>query len=71
MIAATHPGLGLLSPQLIPAVQRKLAFKRYYDALAQGDEEEAADAFANWQRLGGVVVVRPIATDRGKGAENE
>lgn len=65
MIAAPHSELGSLppSPQLSPAVQRKLAFKRYSDALAQGDEDEAADALANWQRLTGVA-------DVGKGGAN-
>jgi len=69
MFADTHTGLGALapSPQLLPAAQRKLAFKRYSDALAQGEEDEAADALANWQRLAGAVA--PVPASEGKGDE--
>ena len=35
--------------------QGKLAFKRYEDARIIGDDEEAVDAFANWQRLAGIM----------------
>lgn len=67
MIADTHTGLGALapSPQLLPAAQRKLAFKRYSDALAQGDDDEAADALAAWLRLAGVAA--PAQAGEGKG----
>ena len=67
MIADTTSGLGPRppSPQHHHASQRKLAFKRYVDALAQGDEDEAADVLANWQRLTGASGIGIVDTGKG------